>query len=116
MLGIVLLFFIGRAFHRLAGAHGHSPWGYAVLSIVLFYAIQILLAFIPVFIWGLIDPAGADEFLVTLEERELLYSLLAAVLAGAGIVGLYYGLKRRWENNGAAVVEDPDLLDQPGVG
>ena len=114
-MGIILLFFIGRAFYRLAGTHGFHQWGYAILSIAVYYGFQFFLGAVPIIVWGIFDPAGADAFLVELVERELLYNLLGILLAGGAVAGLYYFLKNRWENRAKSVLEDPELLDQPGV-
>lgn len=37
MLGLIFLYWIGKAFYVLAERNGKSVWGYAVLGIVLYY-------------------------------------------------------------------------------
>jgi hypothetical protein len=34
MLGLILIYFVGKAFYDLAGLHGKSQWGFAILGIV----------------------------------------------------------------------------------
>jgi hypothetical protein len=37
MLGLVLLYFAGKAFYDLAGKHGRHQWGYGILGVVSYY-------------------------------------------------------------------------------
>ena len=38
LLGLILISFVGKAFYDLAGLHGKSQWGFAILGIATYYA------------------------------------------------------------------------------
>lgn len=38
MLGLLLIYFVGKAFYDLAQEHRKSRWGFAILGIVAYYA------------------------------------------------------------------------------
>lgn len=37
MLGLILIYFIGKAFFDLAGEYNKSEWGFAILGIISYY-------------------------------------------------------------------------------
>ena len=46
MLGILLIYWIGKYFYQLAEKFNQSKWLYAILGIVVFYAGQLLFGFV----------------------------------------------------------------------
>jgi amino acid permease len=37
MLGIILIYWVGKAFYDLAGKHGRHQWGYGILGVASYY-------------------------------------------------------------------------------
>ena len=92
MLALILIFYIGRAFYRLAKKHDRSKWLYAIIGVVTYYVAQFLLQ-VSIAIYLL--SGGKNLALGT----ELVIALIG-MLVGAGVVAVfYYILKRIWENN-----------------
>lgn len=96
MLGLVLLYFIGKSFYTLANTYNRSPWGFAILGVVAYYganfAFQLLLIFIL--------------------EVDLDPYLIAVISIPFGLLawwGLYTYLKKQWEIN--PVRKSSDVLD-----
>lgn len=105
MLGIILIIFMARQFYNLAFDYNKSKWGWAILSIVIFYGIQFIVALILVFALGLDDSQkySRDYFIV------LISSLMASIV---GAFVLYRYLKQRWEKElETAPAGNTDLLD-----
>ncbi|MBX2828672.1 MAG: hypothetical protein KTR22_10940 [Flavobacteriaceae bacterium] len=105
MLGIVLIYFIGRTFYRLAEQHGRSPWGFAILGVLSYYAGTFILGLalgIALEFWG-------SYSIDTMSDIQLaLIALPAGLLASAA---LYFILKRIWKKNEKV---DENLIDEIG--
>ena len=104
MLGLLLIYFVGRAFYRLAETHKRSKWLFAILGVVTYYVTQFLCAL------GLVsymisrgrDFTSGDEMVIT----------LVGILVGAIGVAVFYAiLKKVWENN-PRTDQNSELLDQ----
>jgi len=114
MLAYIILFWAGRAFYRLAEQYGKSPWGYAILSILVFFGIQLVFIFASAVVWAISDPEGFDTWLETDDDSSTLVGdLVASLLGYLGMWGFYQLLQRRWANASPKQVYDPELLDQP---
>jgi hypothetical protein len=103
MLALILIFYIGRAFYRLAKQHDRSKWLFAILGVVMYYVAQLVFAAIL-----LVIIYANDSYVTTQIE-------LIATLGGIGIGALsvwlfYYLLKKAWEKNPKS--NDNELLDQ----
>ena len=70
MIGILLLFFIGKYYYKLAEAHDKSKWGYAILGIVMYYASVVVSGLLLGIVIELIWPGAVDTI------NELLLSIL----------------------------------------
>ena len=46
MLGLLLLYWIGKYFYKLAEAYDKSKWGFTILGIVVYYAGIVVLGLI----------------------------------------------------------------------
>lgn len=46
MLGVLLIYFIGKRFYDLSEEYDQSKWGYAILGIVVYYALGFLLVMV----------------------------------------------------------------------
>jgi len=103
MLALLLIYFVGRAFYRLAETHNRSKWLFAILGVVMYYVAQLVFAGIL-----LVIIYANDSYVTTQVE-------LLATLGGIGIGALsvwlfYYLLKKAWEKNPKS--NDDELLDQ----
>ena len=98
MLGIFLIYWVGKKYYDLAEYHNRSPWGFAILAIAVYYGSQ--------FIFGLFIALAFPEFFEKLDSgTEFMINLLGI---GVGLGVWYLGLKyieRKWEVE-VEVVED----------
>lgn len=103
ILGLILLYFIGKSYYDLADTHNKSRWGFAIVGIVSFYA--------GIFVGGII--LGIVLGIFWMEELETMNETLLGAMAipfGAlGCWGLYKILQRRWRNQ--VIPEAGDSLD-----
>jgi len=95
MLGILLLYFIGRFFYKLAEEYGKSKWGYAVLGVVTYYAGTFIYGIIYVLIYFANNPLALES------DVDNDWTLrLTAIPIGIGFAyGLYYILERSWKKD-----------------
>jgi hypothetical protein len=103
MLGLILIYFIGRSFYRLADYYNRSKWGFAILGIAVYYASQLIYAFLLGFAIGS-TRSGVDQ------GNIFMIALLAVALGGFTTWALHAGLKSNWGKKGARE-EKSDLLD-----
>jgi len=108
MLGLILLYFIGKAFYDLAKKNGQNGWGYAIGGIASYYggiflASTLFFTLYDLFIVGEIDRNNA-----------LAVSLLS-VLFGVLICWLVYRqTKKHFE--GKKAQSNADILDDEFIG
>ena len=92
MLGIVLIYFIGRYFYRLAEKFEQNRWLYTILGIVAYY--------VGTFIGGIILALFDEIFLLGINWENNLTLGLIAMPFGIGTVYLfYYLLQRKWNKS-----------------
>ena len=92
MLGVVLIYFIGRYFYRLAEYYSQNKWLFAILGIVVYYAAGIMFGVI----LGIVDLV----FELNLDFDNLFgINLLGIPLGIAACYGFYYLLKKKWEKS-----------------
>jgi protein-S-isoprenylcysteine O-methyltransferase Ste14 len=103
MIGLVILYFIGKAYFGLAQQYQKNGWAYAILGVVTYYA--------GTFIAGFILVLGFDLFGMTtlndLNERALGAIALPFGLLLCWLV--YQYLKRNWTK--VKTDENSDILD-----
>lgn len=102
MLGLVLLYFIGKWFFTLAETHKRNKWLFAVLGVVMYYA-GTFIAGIAI---GLYTVSTGDESI--LEMNSIVLSLIAIPFGLLAAWGFREILKRSWEKN---PLEDQMILD-----
>ncbi|MEZ4829954.1 MAG: hypothetical protein R3C61_27280 [Bacteroidia bacterium] len=105
MLGLILIYFIGKYFYELADDHNKSKWGFAILGVVSYYAGTIIGGSVIGIIYGLTGnmPDDTDTFLL---------GLLAIPVGLLTCVGLYFLLKKMWSKE---EIQKEDLIDQIGA-
>lgn len=105
MLGLLLLYWIGKYFYKLAGEYNKHQWGFAILGIMVYYSGIVLFSIIIGIIAELVSPGFFD----TTNE-----TLLGIVMLPFGILScyiLYKYLEKTWEKNNP----NPDeLIDEIG--
>lgn len=111
MFGLILLFFIGRHYYRLAEKHDKNKWGYAFLGIVAYYVGTLLFGLIVGVIMEIVSPG----YLETISDSALgLIALPFGILAS---YVLYILLKKDWENkfNSASALNEVTIVDDNSI-
>ncbi|WP_370478244.1 hypothetical protein [Tamlana flava] len=99
MLGILLIYFIGKRFYDLSEGYNQNKWLYAILSVVIYYAsgmiMLILVAILDLFFFSW----GFDW------ESSFGINLLALPIGLLTVWGFYTLLENRWKKS-VVVVKD----------
>ena len=104
MIGLVLLYFVGKAFYDLAGLNNRGQWLYAILGVGSYYAGLI--------IGGMLIGIGYELLIGSIEEvNETLLGVLALPLGVLACWGFYRTLKARWEKKQTFSGSAGDTLD-----
>lgn len=106
MLGLILIYWIGKSFYKLAEQYGKSEWGYAILGVIVFYAGQILLGILALAFMGFEEALDGSA--------DMALNLFGIVVGGLVCWGFYTFLSNRWKNAPAKTTYDPindDILD-----
>lgn len=105
MLGLALIYFIGKYFYELADDYEKSRWGFAILGVVSYYA--------GTFIGGIIVAIFYEIFGSTSiqTENDIILSFMVLPFGLLACWGLYTLLKRRWSKNHD---ESFDMIDEIG--
>lgn len=103
MLGILLIYFIGKYYYDLAILHNKSKWGFGVLGVIVYYAGTTIFGVVAGVSIAMLKP----ELLDTVPE--LVWSIVALPFGILATWGLYRFLKKKWENQGNESLED--ILD-----
>ena len=105
MIGLILLYFIGKHFFYLAGDYDKSRWLFAILGVLSYYLGSFIGGVLVVLIWEMISPGTVDQ------TEDIVLGLLAAPFGILLCWGFYHLLKRTWEKS---YVEKEDLLEEFG--
>jgi len=104
MLGILLIFFIGKYFYELAQDYYKHRWLYGILGIAVYY--------LGTMIGGFIVAILSELFLWDLNFESTLTLTFIAFPSGLLFAGVFYFLlKRNWNNS---VVEVKDEIQDIG--
>ncbi|MCA0365560.1 MAG: hypothetical protein U0V04_03195 [Spirosomataceae bacterium] len=108
MLGLLLIYWIGKKYYELATEHNRSPWGYAILGVFVYYFSQLF--------FGLILAIAMPSLFEGLDTGSELLLNLVGVLVGLGIwYLLFLYLKNKWEGEQDSY-EDTDDLEIESIG
>lgn len=105
MLGLILIYFIGKNFYKLAEAHGKSKWGFAILGVISYYFGTFVFGMIIGIIIELWSTSSIDDF------SDMQLGFMALPFGILTCVGLYYLLKRLWKKDEKV---DEVLIDDIG--
>lgn len=104
MIGILLVYFIGKSYYDLAGNYDKNKWGYAILGIIAYY--------LGTFIGGVIISIVAltNKFDIT-GMSDTLLGLMGLPLGVLSCWGLYKWLERHW-SKALTPYGDGSILDE----
>ena len=105
MIGIILIYFIGKQFYKLADEFEKNRWGIAILGVASYYVGQII------FVVGLLfsDELLDTDFISDTNESRL--SLIALPMGMLVCAALYFLLQKNWNKNKKP---DTNLIDEIG--
>lgn len=93
MIGLLLLYWIGKYFYKLAEEHNKSQWGFAILGVVAYYGGTIVFGVIAAVVMEIISPGFIDTF------NETVFSLFMIPFGILCCYVLYKYLEKTWEKN-----------------
>ena len=99
MLGLIFIYWIGKNFYDLAGAHDQSPWGFGILGVASYYIGTFVFGILLGVFLGFYYPSVLDEW----SETALGVVCIPFGLATTYI--LYKVLEKNWVNKDAEVDE-----------
>ncbi len=105
MLGLILLYWIGKYFYKLAEEYNKSKWGFAILGVVVYYGGILSFSVIIGIMMEIISPGFFDTF------NETLFSFLMLPFGILSCYLLYKYLEKTWKKNNPDPIE---LIDEIG--
>ena len=103
MLGLLLIYFIGKSFYNLAEGYKKSAWGFAILGIISYYAGTMLAGLC----FGILSELGVTDFFIELPELAL--GFVALPFGVAACWGFYKILENQWSKQPTS--KDDQTLD-----
>lgn len=106
MLGLLLIYFIGKHFYKLSEEFNQNKWLYAILSIVVYYAAG--------FGFGIL--LGIADLVIGLNldyDNMFGINLLSIPIGIGACYGFYYLLKRKWEKSVVLVKDEIQDIGKP---
>jgi len=100
MLGLFLIYFIGKSFYQLAHDYDKSRWGFAILGIVSYYAGT----FIGGMILAIIGLIANSNFVETMPH--IVLSLIAVPFGLLFCWGFYKILENQWDKPSKSINND----------
>lgn len=105
MLGLVLLYWIGKYYYNLAEQHKKSKWGFAILGIATYYAGIFFFGIIIAVLVEIIAPGAWENF------NDLLLGLLMVPFGILSTYGLFKFLEKYWKKKALDKVIQPIELE-----
>lgn len=93
MLSVILLYWIGKYFYKLAEEYDKSQWSYAILGIAVFYAGAIIVGGIIMFIIEIFSPGFVDSY------SENILGLMMMPFGALSCYLFYNLLEKKWKKN-----------------
>ena len=112
MLGLILIYLVGKKFYELAFEYNKSRWGYAIAGVVSYYAGYLLSVFIIATIVEISSPGYITD------SNELLFSVLGIPFGALICWGFYKMLERNWskdKNTQPNTLDGGMINDRPGL-
>lgn len=95
MLGLILLYWIGKYFYKLAEKYDKSKWGFTILGIAVYYAGIIIFGLVIGIVSEIVSPGYFDDF------NDKVLGFLALPFGILSCYLLYKYLEKTWKK------EDP---------
>jgi hypothetical protein len=92
MLGLLLIYFIGKFYHELADKYNKSKWGFAILGVVVYY----FGTFLAGIFFAIVAELGLTNFFTDLPTMALSFFVLPFGLLACW--GVYMILENTWKN------------------
>jgi len=108
MLGLLLIYSIGKYFYSLALENGRHAWGYAILGVVTYYGGALLSGFI----MGVVAALWAPELID--DVPSFVWDIFALPFGMLACWALYTYLRNAWTKS--APINRPDVLDSELLG
>lgn len=93
MLGIILIYWIGKYHYQLAGKYKKNQWGYAILGIVTYYGGIIFSALVFGLVIEILSPGYFEDF------NEMLFDVMLIPVGVLSTYMLYKFLEATWRLN-----------------
>jgi hypothetical protein len=93
MLGLILIFFIGKSFFNLAKEHGRNKWLFGILGVVVYYGMTIIGGIII----GLIAAISGNESIFELPD--IVLGLMGVPIGLLSVWLFHYILRKNWKGN-----------------
>ena len=93
LLGLLIIYFIGKWFYKLAEKHQQNKWLYAILGVVVYYAMTILGGLV---VFLILMTAGIDE---RFEAPNIIAGLSGIPIGLLSMWGFHVILRKNWEAN-----------------
>ena len=107
MLGILLIYFIGKQFYELAQDFDKNKWLFGIIGVIAYYAVGFVLVFIIAFLDYTVFEWGFDW------ESRFGMNLLVIPFGLLGDWLLYTLLKNRWKNSVVLVKDEIQDIGKP---
>lgn len=104
MIGLVLIYYLGKQFYELAELYNKNKWLFAVLGVVIYYSGTLLFGLLLGF-W-----AGFTGNLSVFDTSDLVLGLMGIPLGLLSAWLFYFLLKKNWSKT-KVVYSDDELLD-----
>lgn len=103
MLGLLLIYFIGKNYMGLAEEYNKAKWLFAILGVVVYYVGTFIGGFIIGMIMVATNPGAIDT------THDLVWSLMGLPFGIGATVGFYFILKKQWSKS---TIVNAEILDQ----
>ena len=109
MLGLILIYFVGKAYYELAKKYNKTAWLYAVLGVVSYYAGIVAAVFSFIYYQAYVNNHIIDE------SEDMKYSLMSIPVGVVICLAFYQILKYNWKKKAEAIQTDEGLLDDDAL-
>nr|WP_321407127.1 hypothetical protein [uncultured Carboxylicivirga sp.] len=98
MLGLLLLYWIGKYYYKLAEQYNKNHWGFAILGVASYYGGTFLFSFLAGIIMEIISPGIIDSI------NEVLFSVVMIPFGLLTCYLVYIYLEKTWRNKDSGLI------------
>lgn len=103
MLGLIFIYFVGKAFYTLAEKHKQNKWLFAILGVISYYLSMVLFGVL-LGILNILLSLGFDEF------TDTALGVMAIPFGILGCWGFYKILEHKWKKMIQVEIESIDEI------